>query len=629
MPIDRFAIVRAHGQRAVGSCHFKIVAHTKGQVMIRFSLLIPALLAILPLVHADPAAPDAEAPVKVAASRVTHVTVYQSNALVTREVDVPAGIGPMELVVNPLPPQTQDSSLYSEGTDGIRVLTTRYRMRPIKEDTREEVRKLEAQLKELKENAQKLESQIKTIEQNLAMLMKLEGFTGATMQHATEKGQLNAEGTITLAKYVMESRAKDAQTLTSLQQQRQANQEQMQFAQRQLAELSAGPSKTERDAVIVVHKTNEAAGKVKLHYLANAASWRPQYKFRANKEKDPVQLEYLAALTQQTGEDWANVAMTLSTAQPSLNAAPPDLRMLQVAVAPTAGGKPAAGQQPAQPDIQGQARGYRQQAQQELNRNNFDTGNKLANDAAALEQTWHLLVAREDHRGGPRNLGGGDLASDVEGPSVTYHLPAKLSIPSRQDEQVVEVAKVEMTPDYFYKAVPVLTKHVYRLANLTNKSVHVLLPGEATMYVGTDFVGRTTLPLVAAGEQFTIGLGVDPQLQVQRQMVDKTRATQGANQVLKYDYRILVNSYKSEPVKMQVWDRLPHAENEVAGVNLIKTTPELSKDSLYLREERPKNLLRWDVVIDPTMSGEKAMAIVYDFKLELDKQMQISGFISK
>src|SRR5207247_1975287 len=106
------------------------------------------------------------------------------------------------------------------------------------------------------------------------------------------------------------------------------------------------------------------------------------------------------------------------------------------------------------------------------------------------------------------------------------------------------------------------TSHVYRLADLTNRSKYVLLPGEATMYEGTDFVGQMTLPLVAIGEQFTVGFGVDPQLQVQRQMIDKSKTTQGGNQALRYEYRILVNSYKKEPVRLQVWDRLPHAESE-------------------------------------------------------------------
>ena len=63
-------------------------------------------------------------------------------------------------------------------------------------------------------------------------------------------------------------------------------------------------------------------------------------------------------------------------------------------------------------------------------------------------------------------------------------------------------------------------------------------------------------------------------------------------------------------------------------MSIQKTTPELSKDALYLREQRPNNLLRWDVSVDPGMNGEKAMSITYDFKLELDRQMTISSFQS-
>ena len=48
-------------------------------------------------------------------------------------------------MVTALPEQTVDSSLYSEGNDSIRILTTRYRMRPIKEDTREPSPKTRAQ----------------------------------------------------------------------------------------------------------------------------------------------------------------------------------------------------------------------------------------------------------------------------------------------------------------------------------------------------------------------------------------------------------------------------------------------------------------------------------------------------
>src|SRR5581483_1327444 len=59
-----------------------------------------------------------------AKSRVASVTVYQGNALVTREVTVPQGRGLVEVVVTPLPAQVLPSSLYTEGSDGLRVLST-------------------------------------------------------------------------------------------------------------------------------------------------------------------------------------------------------------------------------------------------------------------------------------------------------------------------------------------------------------------------------------------------------------------------------------------------------------------------------------------------------------------------
>ena len=91
----------------------------------------------------------AEAAPRLAASRILHVTVYPDSALVTREVEVPAGAGLMELVVSPLPHATVTSSLYTEAAEGMRVLTTRFRSRPVQEDTREEVRKIEEEIKKL------------------------------------------------------------------------------------------------------------------------------------------------------------------------------------------------------------------------------------------------------------------------------------------------------------------------------------------------------------------------------------------------------------------------------------------------------------------------------------------------
>jgi uncharacterized protein (TIGR02231 family) len=576
-----------------------------------------SLAQVVPPAAAQPASEPA-----TAANKIVTVTVYQGTALVTRSVDVPQGTGLTELVVRPLPPQTIDTSLFTEGADGLRVLTTRIRTRAVMDDTRAEVRAKQDQINQLNNKNQEIQKRQEVISQNLALLSKLEAFTAATMQQLTEKGVLSAENTIKLAGYVMDQRQADSRQQVTLQQQLAANQQQIEFLQRQLAELTSGASHTEREAVIVLDKSNAAPGKVRLNYLVSSASWQPQYKLRAGAQKDPVQVEYLAAIQQQTGEDWSDVELVLSTAQPMLNAAPPELLALNITVG-LPGQPPIAVNGPlgqSKAESYKAARDLRQQAREELAKNNNMSAFGYLNSAAASQQ-WAELLAREETSADAAE------SNPREGPSVAYHLPSHLTVPSRNDSQLVEVARIELPPTYFYKAVPVLSPHVFRLCRLANKTNYVLLPGEATMYVGTDFVGRMTLPLVAIGEEFTAGFGVDPQIQVTRELVAKNHSIQGGNQVQLYGYRIRVTSYKTSPVQLQVWDRLPKAETEAVAVELTHAGPELSTDADYVRAERPKNLLRWDLNVPPTANNAQAQTINYEFRLQYDRNVAIGNFM--
>lgn len=580
---------------------------------------------------------SAQPQAKSAASRLTTVTVYRGSALVSREVEVPEGVGMFELVVSPLPTGVEPASLYSEGSDAIRVLTTRARSRVVQEDIREEVRKLQARLQKLQAEMELMESDHSTATQNLKMLEKLESFTETSMKQLTEKGQFSSEETIKLVNFVMKTRLEQGRQQKTLQEQMRQMQHEIGFVQRLLQEKSAGSGRTEHEAVIVVVKRQAAAGSVRLNYLVNGATWRPQYKFRAGKPNEPVQLEYLAAVSQNTGEDWNQVQIVLSTAQPMLNAAPPELKALEVSLAPVTAASPNVPNRAVQSvvapsldhlspqQLQMQSRELRSKALKDFRENRTDSANLAINDAAAIEQWCEINPAANAASERPSDP---DQAGQ-EGPSVTFRLPATLSLPSRRDEQILPITRLDLKPDYYYKAVPVLTSHVYRQADLVNQSDYVLLPGEATMYLDSDFVGRSTLPLIAIGARFTVGFGSDPQLQVQRKLLDRSRTIQGGNQVLKYDYRILVSSYKNEPAKLQLWERLPHAENPNIAITLVSQTPELCKDPLYLREERTKNLLRWDLTIEPHSSGEKAVTVSYQYRVELDRQMQLGTVATK
>jgi Domain of unknown function (DUF4139)/N-terminal domain of unknown function (DUF4140) len=696
---------------------------------------------IVPRTNTDQDAPkpaEALPAPRPATSKIVAVTVYQGQALVTREVVVPEGAGIVELVVAPLPPETVAGSLYTEGTDGLRVLSTRFRTRAVKEDTRQEVRAKEELIKKLDSDAQRLERQLAVEETDILYLSKLEGFTGTTLNALTEKGRIDGDAILTLSRFIMDSRGTKSKASTDLRQQLAANTESTDFAKKQIAELSFGSSRIERDAVIIVQKSRPEPSTIRLGHLVNAANWWPQYRIRGTADDAPVRLEYLASVVQQSGEAWTDVRVTVSTARPSLDAAPPDLLPLKMDMvgsgAPAGGG----GFQSIAPGMEAPAeQSDPHEAQDDRSRRiayeldkpldmSFptDTPLKLVIDyirkatkgpafpdgipiyidpiglqdadktvadtvminlkqvplrtcldlllkqlsltyvvhdgllhitstaSDDLEDLRKATTGGEDVAMGETQTAGiatlnrraagnqaeemrvdsdpamGASAVEKDGPSVSFTIAGNLGIPSRRDPQLLEVGRVELPAEYYAKAVPVLTPRVYRLAKLTNTSEFVLLPGEATAYVGTEFVGRMKLPLVAAGEPFIAGFGVDPQLQVSRRLMKKARTLQGGNQVFSYEFRIALRNYRSKPVKVQLWDRLPSPAGESVIVNLVKTSKELSTDALYQRAARADNLLRWDLEVPQGTVGDKPMDLNYEFRLEYAKDLPQPRFLS-
>ncbi len=120
----------------------------------RLKIVRPAYLALfglcsffclvaLPAVAAEPAA-----------SRVTRVTLYQGQALVTRTVPVEGAKGALEIVVSNLPEQVIPTTLYAEGSEGVEVRAVRFRSQAVGQEPREEVRKIDAAINDLNEKLQ-------------------------------------------------------------------------------------------------------------------------------------------------------------------------------------------------------------------------------------------------------------------------------------------------------------------------------------------------------------------------------------------------------------------------------------------------------------------------------------------
>ena len=121
----------------------------------------------------------------------------------------------------------------------------------------------------------------------------------------------------------------------------------------------------------------------------------------------------------------------------------------------------------------------------------------------------------------------------------------------------------------------------------------------------------------------TIGFGTETQLRGSRELVEKSTSVRGGNQVVQYTYRLALRNYMAKPAEVRMWDRLPEAPDKQVTVQLIDPDPALSQDALYVAQQRPRGLLRWDTKVPANASGAKAYSFTYQFQVEFDKSFDI------
>ncbi len=69
----------------------------------------------------------------------------------------------------------------------------------------------------------------------------------------------------------------------------------------------------------------QTSGTISFGYWMQSAGWDPAYNARVESVTDPLKLESIALVKQQTGEDWDRVNLSVSTGTPNRNRSKPHL----------------------------------------------------------------------------------------------------------------------------------------------------------------------------------------------------------------------------------------------------------------------------------------------------------------
>lgn len=637
-------------------------------LLVWLAMIGPAVLA-----QANPPA-DADAAPEATETRgtVEAVTVYRGQALVTRVVETGDGAGLREIVVTDLPARVVPGSVYAEGEEGVAIRSVRYRARPVREDVREEVRELDERITEIQRELEEKEQRLRVVNNQQTLFNKLEEFIAPTAQAELKSGVLNAETLERLTQLLGTQREELAGRELELQFEQEDLREQLEQLNRERSTLASSSSRMAREAVIFAD-VDQAPARIRLRYLVEGATWSPSYNIRAGSEGERVTIEYLASARQTSGEDWTDVRMTLSTATPSLVAEPPELAALRVSLADsprlnvggTIGRDAAAVEEQVEQLKRRQVRLQQQRAKgSEEDKQRGQQGGAIGGYPGAAGEPYSGMA----YNGGPFAPPGGmpgnrlaeldlqlnsltadrqvlemvagtkraDKAAErrQEGLSVTYRLPDRTSLPSRDDQQLVRIASEELEAEIYRVAIPLLTDFIYREARLRNTLGTVLLAGPSNSYIDGEFVGRGSVPTVSEGQPLRVGLGIDSTLRASRDLIDRSERTQGGNKVVTFQYRLTVENFGDEPAEIRLFDRLPTpARDADIAVELLETSHELTErpedGEAGSADRETAGRLRWDVTVPADATGGDALTVDYRFSLEFDRQKTLSGAIEQ
>jgi len=186
------------------------------------------------------------------------------------------------------------------------------------------IKTLEDELSTLLKQRRGLDDRAKLLEAQLASYVHVEAALIAPPTKDAPRPTL-AELTSTLA-FLTEQRAKTTADQATLDEARDALAPKIAAAEARLNELR-GNAQGRATKTVTVRLSVAAAGRLDLtlSYIVPGASWTPAYDARVTTADRTVELGYFGVVRQNTGEDWRDVALTLSTARPALGGGPAPL----------------------------------------------------------------------------------------------------------------------------------------------------------------------------------------------------------------------------------------------------------------------------------------------------------------
>jgi uncharacterized protein (TIGR02231 family) len=297
------------------------------------------------------------------------------------------------------------------------------------------------------------------------------------------------------------------------------------------------------DLAVAVEAGRDLTAKLTITYRVAGARWTPLYDAALDTSgAGPARLSLVrrASVTQRTGEDWSDVALTLSTTR-------------------VAGGSAA-------PEVMTQALGLRDPAVVFME--------QRPRTLAAPAPAARMEAAPGADLGAPREpefarAAEREAVANAGAFSASFAAPGRVSITRDGASRTLRLSTHALDVPLTARVAPALDARAYLSATVAWADDVALLPGEVALTRDGVFVGRGRIGLVAGGDSFELGFGVDERIKVERAPVrrrDNDPSGSGASRIQISDHRTTITNLHRRPMRITVIDRIPVSENSAVTV---------------------------------------------------------------
>jgi uncharacterized protein (TIGR02231 family) len=309
---------------------------------------------------------------------------------------------------------------------------------------------------------------------------------------------------------------------------------------------------TKPDYRIIVTIVSDAAttATIGINYFLPDAGWAPTYDLRTESMEKPIQLTYKATVFQNTGNDWKDVRLTLSTANPNQNFNVPVLNPYFVDVYKNHINKKA-------------GRSDRSSSFNNTTTLSAPTFNDNIQTNQANQQKNVVITSEEAYD---------YVVMDENLIQAEFEIRLAYSIPSDNKNHFVSILNKELKTNYVHKTIPKLDMKAYLTARITNYEELNLLPGKANVYFGGTFVGKTFLQTGSTEDTLELSLGQDKNVTVMRNKIkDKSKEKVMENdKIYEVAYEIIVKNGNSKSIDIEVLDQVPLAKSQQVTIQKME-----------------------------------------------------------